>query len=76
MLNNACERSEPRKCCILNHQIWKNNKFRTLFFLPIVRGANVPSPPPPPPPPESATGPLIAYTRTVPNIDRVKRYLT
>ena len=32
MLNNAGERSEPRKFCIFNHQMWGKGEIRTLFL--------------------------------------------
>ena len=32
MLNKAGERSEQRKFCISNHQIWKNSEIRKLFL--------------------------------------------
>ena len=40
MLNNAGERSEPRKFCIFNLQMWGKGEIRTLFlfFLPILGG--------------------------------------
>ena len=55
MLNNAGERSEPRKFCIFNHQMWGKGKIRTLllFLLPILGGGGGRTSLPPPS--ESAT---------------------